>query len=645
MLHFWSLAIEEQFYFIYPLLIFLLVGVGRWSRNSQNDRRRFWFREVGKHYRQIVGITLVALVAGSLALTLFAGFSQNRIYMGTDTRASELLVGGLLAVVLFNARVTGRLARRGLAQRVAVVLGLAALIGAIYLWSQVPQDAAWLYKGGFTFYALISATLITAAILPVGPVAWLLAWSPLRHLGRISYGVYLYHWPVFLALREKAHIDHWSLLLIGGSITIVLAELSYRFLEMPIRRGQPIFRVRPIRIAPFAAVGIAVVAVLLTATSPPSNLDFDGTKDQLAALSAEAASLPPTTIDPAALQPPAQPRMATFGDSTALQTSWGLANYMRNTGSGFYVDGFAGLGCSVIRTEQRRVPGSGIITNDKTCNDWENVWKQKLDENKPDIALVQSGAWEIVDRKLPGDDQWRGPGDPKFDDYLFSEMTKAVDVLSSDGGIVVWLTAAPPGTNANQTTAEGYDPARRMARYDELVKQLPEARPGKVVVVDLADWLSKLSPEEDAHVRFDGVHFATPASGGYDSSSEVAEEYLGPADPRRVARPMDEESASRSVGGSPGTAARTGRRHGQRHQRRSRGLVGQRPAIQRHERGGGRVRDGRRRFAPQCQSARARARRLRRPDEALPHRTVQLVGPNRGVDHLVVGRDRPSAPR
>lgn len=525
-LHFWSLAIEEQFYVLYPMLIALLVGVGAWGRRSSNDRRRFWFRQAGKHYRHLVGGMLVVLVALSLGLTLFAGFSENRIYLGTDTRASELLVGGLLAVLLFNAKVTGRLARRGMVQLLAVILGVLALVGSIILWSRTPQDASWLYHGGFTFYAVMSATLITAAILPVGPVAWVLSLSPLRHLGRISYGLYLYHWPVFLALRQKANLDQWSLLLVGLPITFALAELSFHFLEMPVRRGQPIAHLRPIRIAPVAAAGIAIVAVLLTVTAPSPDFDFDGTRDQLTALAAEAAALPPTTIDPAALVPPAQPRLAAFGDSTALQTSWGLANYIRDSDQGVYVDGFSGLGCSVIRTDQRRTPGVGVEDSDANCNDWENVWKQRLDAGRPDIALVQVGPWEIVDRKLPGDDEWRGPGDPEFDDFLFSEMTHAVDVLSSDGGIVVWLTAPRPG-GASTKKDPSWDPAERMDRFNELVNELPKARPGKVTVVDLAGWVNTLTPAEDARMRPDGVHFNTPPKP--DTSTEAANEFLGAA--------------------------------------------------------------------------------------------------------------------
>jgi hypothetical protein len=469
-------------------------------------------------------MALVALTAGSLFLTIFGGFSTDNIYFGTGTRASELLVGGILAVVLFNVRITRRLGRTGLAQRALVVLGLASLIGSIAIWSSTPQSSSWLYDGGFTLYAVMSALLITAAILPTGPVAWLLALGPIRHLGRISYGVYLYHWPVFLTLRQEAELEQWSLLLIGGAITLVLAELSFHFLEMPIRRGQRLLRMRPIRVAPLAAAGIAVVAIVLTATAPAPIVDFANTEDRLSALAAESESLPSTTIDPAALVPPT-PRVAVFGDSTALMTGFGIASYVSETGRGIYVEGEHELGCSVIRTEQRRVPGAPAERSNRECNDWERVWKDHIDAGQPNIAVVQVGQWEILDRQLPGEDVWRSPGDPVFDDYLFSEMTTAVDVLSSNGGVVAWLTNPIPGERFSQRES-GWNAAERMARFNQLVQQLPAARPGKVVVVDLAGWVGGLTPEEDFRIRPDGVHFqAVPV----DTSTEVARAFLGPA--------------------------------------------------------------------------------------------------------------------
>jgi peptidoglycan/LPS O-acetylase OafA/YrhL len=526
-LHFWSLAIEEQFYLVYPLVLGLILGLSAMARRSRNDRQRFWLTGIGRRYRALAAVMLVTAIGGSLALTLFAGFSDDHIYLGSGTRAAELLIGGLLAVVLFNAKVTGRLAQPGRAQRVTWLVGSAALIATIALWVSAEQTSSWLYHGGLTAYALLSAAVITAAILPTGPVAWVLALAPIRHLGRISYGVYLYHWPVFLALRQEADLDTWRLLLIGGAITLVLAELSFFLLEMPIRRGQRLVRMRPIRIAPVAVVAIAVAAVILTTTAPPPDVDFDATRDRLSALSAQPDSLPSTTVDPAALVPPT-PRIAPFGDSTALQTAWGVALFMEGTQKGVMVDGHQGLGCSVMRTELRRYPGRAGEPALRDCNDWERIWKGYVDEGQPDLALVQVGPWEILDRQLPGEQLWRSPGDPVFDDFLLSEMTTAVDVLSSNGSIVVWLTSPLPGdAYVQRERASNWDPVARMASVNALIRRLPQERPGRVVVVDLAEWIAGLPPGEDARLRPDGIHFENKIDN--DTSSEVADTYLGEA--------------------------------------------------------------------------------------------------------------------
>ena len=173
-LHFWSLAIEEQFYLLYPLLAWFAFRVLRVSR------------------RAFAGI-LATLIAASIAVTLFAGFSSDRIYLGTDTRSAEVLIGALLATLLYQRRVTTSLATGPRAPRVVAGLGTAALAICAVLWVTVPQETEWLYRGGLPAYAVLSALVVLAAITPVGPVRWLLSLGGLRSLGRISYGVYLYH--------------------------------------------------------------------------------------------------------------------------------------------------------------------------------------------------------------------------------------------------------------------------------------------------------------------------------------------------------------------------------------------------------------------------------------------------------------------
>lgn len=217
---------------------------------------------------------------------------------------------------------------------------------------------------------------------------------------------------------------------------------------------------------------------------------------------------------------PAVPRITMFGDSTALMTSWGLLAELDRTRRAEFVEGFTGLGCSVLRTTQRRI-ADDVEPTDPTCNSWADVWKGELDTNQPDIVVVQTGSWDVADRKLAGEDEWRSPGDPKFDAFALAEMLAAVDLLSSTGAAVVWLTSPVPGAAAYESArVQAFDPGPRHQRFDQLVRQLPGLRPGKVVDVDLAAWMDGLTPDEDAGVRPDGIHFT------HDTSVEVCRRYL-----------------------------------------------------------------------------------------------------------------------
>ncbi len=217
---------------------------------------------------------------------------------------------------------------------------------------------------------------------------------------------------------------------------------------------------------------------------------------------------------------PAVPRITMFGDSTALMTSWGLLTELTRTHRAEFVEGFTGLGCSVVRTPERRIAGD-VASDDPTCDNWANVWKGEIDTDQPDVVVVQTGSWDVADRKLPGEDEWRSPGDPKFDAYALSEMIAAVDLLSSNGAAVVWLTSPVPGAAAYESPkVQEFDPAPRHVRFDQLVEQLPAIRPGKVTVIDLAGWMAGQSAEEDARLRPDGVHFS------HDASVEVCQRYL-----------------------------------------------------------------------------------------------------------------------
>ena len=244
--HFWSLAIEEQFYVVFPLL--LLVG-------CKVFRGRLW----------PLATCITAAIIASIALSCALASDMNRVYYGTDTRAAELLIGALLAIVCTTW--SGPRTRTG---RVALsAAGFGALASMIFWWCTVHQDDQWLYRGGFALHALLTALVIAAACAPTLN-ARLLAFAPLVALGRISYGVYLFHWPIFLWLSpERTGWSFAPLLALRLATTLALALLSFHFLEEPIRRGASLRRAWPRLLTPAIAFVLVIGVLAVTASPPP----------------------------------------------------------------------------------------------------------------------------------------------------------------------------------------------------------------------------------------------------------------------------------------------------------------------------------------------------------------------------------------
>ena len=524
LLHYWSLAIEEQFYLVFPLLVWALVARRATSRRG-------------------LALVLGVLAAGSVALSLSGLLSDDQIYYGTLTRAAELLLGALLAVALTSRRRTARLADDLKLQTLVGVLGVGALAGMTLLWATASEGDAWLYRGGFAVYAIGSCAVILAALVPGGPIEALLGVRPLRYLGSRSYGIYVYHWPLFLWLDERrTGLDGPGLLAIRLAVTLAVAEASYRLLEQPIRQGRSLLparagwtdQVRGARLALPAMVVLAVAGVLISSTAPPPVVDFASAEERAAVLDgatlpdADPAAAPSNGIVPApdldvvAVDPP-RPRLAMFGDSTALLTSGGLGTWAKETGALDVVPGISRLGCGIGRGGYRWRDDGTVEPVPPHCDDWANTWGEKVKVFSPNLVVVQVGPWETMDRRFTDDDRWHRLGEPAFDEWMLTELTEAVDTLSKEGAVVLWLTSPPMNDNLDRQGDFGLestsDPAR-MDRLNQLVRQLPALRPGVVGVVDLAGWLA--ASGRDATLRPDGVHFDDPGA------LDVARAWLGP---------------------------------------------------------------------------------------------------------------------
>jgi peptidoglycan/LPS O-acetylase OafA/YrhL len=220
--HLWSLAVEEQFYLIWPLLFISGMLVLKTRR----------------------GMMLAALAGAVASVCLMAVLYQpdadpSRIYYGTDTRAAGLLIGCALAFGYSLSRSPAR--RAGKIQAPWVdLLGFAGLGALIYILLYLDETQSFLYQGGFAAVSLTTATAMWAVVNPNARLfSGLLGWQPLRWIGMRSYGIYLWHWPVFDVTRPQLDttIDGIPLLALRFGLTLVLAELSYRFVETPIHEG------------------------------------------------------------------------------------------------------------------------------------------------------------------------------------------------------------------------------------------------------------------------------------------------------------------------------------------------------------------------------------------------------------------------
>ncbi len=238
--HTWSLSVEEQWYLVWPVVLTLLLRwfVGRW--------------------RQVLAVIIGLAVASAVWASRVAATSGLvRAYRGTDTHAQELLIGAALAVVLSMVGTT--LTRR--ARRFVGIAGPIALLAIVGSAIGIAQGPRW-FNGGFFVLALGTALVITAAMQPDGMVRRVLAVGPLVLVGRWSYGIYLYHLPLFVFLdSERTGLDGAALLMLRVAVSLAVAAVSFVLIEQPIRHGRFSGR-RLIAVGVLAAVGVVAATTI-----------------------------------------------------------------------------------------------------------------------------------------------------------------------------------------------------------------------------------------------------------------------------------------------------------------------------------------------------------------------------------------------
>ncbi len=486
LLHYWSLAVEEQFYLVLAPLIVGLLAIARGRR--------------GILAGALAALATVSFVDGWFVVRQ----SIDRAYYGTDTRALEFLVGALLAVAMSRRRLSR------VQSRVVATAGPIVLVALAFGTAVARVTDVGLFRGGLLAFAFGSAVVVLAACEP-GPLRGLCSLAPLRQLGRISYGVYIYHWPVFIWLNHaRTGLDPLALTFVRMSVTLALASATYVFVEQPIRQGRAIVgRTRWVAL-PAAGSFVAIGALFVGAVAPPLAATFAPAVSQASVLRQAARELQSPATRPVASrtkssQPhPAAPRpvkrILVVGDSVALTLGRGIERWGAQHGVAVLNDGV--IGCPLLNGVDVRGYW-GVATRSPDPCQTRRTWPKYLAEFQPDVVVVLYGAWDVYDASFDHGQTWVSPGRPEFDRYYATQVDDAGRRLRAAGARVLWLT--PPCFAANggslDPNAPWYDPARVevLRRIDHEV-----AAHNGVTVSDVAH---DAGCPVDFGIRPDGVHY------------------------------------------------------------------------------------------------------------------------------------------
>ena len=307
--HLWSLSVEEQFYLLWPIALAFLY---RWRGR----------RGVGRVALYVaLGSTLLMAVL-SILWNVPGGGDASRLYFGTDSHCMGLLLGAALAAVWRPGALPRRLASGPKAALTAVAVG--SVIVVVLSFMTVQEDSNWLYRGGFLVVSGAAAVMIALTCHPAIALGSWLAVAPLRYIGTRSYGLYLYHWPIFMVTRPDQDLPFggFAAFVLRMGLTFAVAEASYRYVEKPIRRGAlvrlwhstldlgwPASGKRIGAVVGGISVAIFVVVMLLLPIPAPNAKDYLGgvTETGAGSLQQSTASGQAPSSAPAAPAAPASP--------------------------------------------------------------------------------------------------------------------------------------------------------------------------------------------------------------------------------------------------------------------------------------------------------------------------------------------------
>lgn len=507
--HTWSLGVEEQYYFVWPVLLIMVTLV-------LAARDKHYFRRAtvgGVRFGAFVIAALGALASAVAVIVFTSDATRDRIYFGTDTRAQALLIGSAAAALLVRDWPSLNrgwcMIRTRWGRRAARLLPFVGLVGLATVTHDATGNTGE-FRHGLLIVVAVAAVLVVApvALEQRGVVARILAWRPLVGLGTISYGVYLWHWPIFLVLNgERTGWSGGTLFAARCAATVVVASVSWWLVEQPIRRWRPArVPLLPLAVATVATAAAATMLVVPVGTG--LGLREIGRPPGVSAVAAVLPS-PPGPSQPGLSFGPRDPNqpftVSVFGDSIG----WTLMHYLPPT-PGFRFADHTVIGCSLVRGTPYRYIGQTLEQRPE-CDTWPGRWSTQISQDRPDVALLIIGRWETVDRVNEG--KWTHIGDPTFDSYLNFELQRALNIVGSIG-VRVMVATVPYSRGGEKPDGRLYpeDQPDRVNRWNTMLRNAVSQHPN----VGIVDLNKKLCPDgvytakvDGILVRSDGVHLTS----------------------------------------------------------------------------------------------------------------------------------------
>ena len=499
--HTWSLAIEEQFYLVWPLVLLVLLRYGR----------RGW-RRIGMTLTVVLGVASSVL----MALLFHPGVDPSRIYYGTDTRLFDLMAGATIAFLVAARPQPNSSARRAL-HWVGPIAAAALAVFWVTAGTSGGLPTNLMFKGGFLLCATLAAVVVAdARLVEPGRFARGLSWGPLHFIGTISYGIYLWHWPVIVYLTgARTGLSMWPLDVLRIAVTLAVSTASYYLVERPVRLAR--FR-GGVRVwGPLAGVLSAVAIVVATTPAVADPTTVVGTSHLASSASGHVVpgsggyggqqsivlSPPPSATDPL--------RVLILGDSVMHDASYGITAALQSTGE------------ATVAT--RTIDGFGLTT----ATSWPTSFPSLIHQTGAQL-IVASWSW----------DQY-GPTTPNAlhqPAQYTALLRRAVATMLTPGNGVegVIFTEFPQSGNipaANPADQAAYNRERRdgVTAWNDIAKKMTTYFPGRVMYFPVADSImlngkvsAWLPPEGHPHApssawlrvrKLDNVHLCPEGSARY----------------------------------------------------------------------------------------------------------------------------------